>query len=117
MTLWALVSALGATVGWPPFASTLAIEVYPPRGDGGGGSGGTRGASVRVVYNGEPLAWACAPRGGASTAPPVGCLTAILSATALSADAAAAACARQPPRARNATERGGGGGEAGVTAP
>ncbi|GAB0491775.1 hypothetical protein MMPV_003030 [Pyropia vietnamensis] len=101
VTLWALAGALGATIQWPPFASTLTIEVYPPRRGKDGVDDGDRvndGTSVRVVYNGTPLVLGCTPRGGAPAAP-VECLIATLSTTALSADAAAAACARQPRRA------------------
>lgn len=101
VTLWALAGALGATIQWPPFASTLAIEIYAPRRGNDGGDGGDRGddgASVRVVYNGTPLVLGCTPRGGTPETP-VECLTATLSATALSANATAAACAQQPRRA------------------
>lgn len=89
-TLWPLLEALGARAEWPPFAASLAIEVYAA------GGGGGDDATVRVVYNGSPLLLPCRPSRWATEAP-LGCLVSLLADTALTGAEVDAACAVAAP--------------------
>lgn len=89
-TLWPMLEVLGARAGWPPFASSLAIEVYSE------GGGGGANASVRVVYNGSPLMLPCRASRWAKVAP-LSCLVSMLADNVLATAEVDSACTVTPP--------------------